>query len=116
MPLNLPITVHANKRCFMDAEGKPFFWLGDTAWPLFSLYTREEAETYLARRAEQGFNVIKGVLAWPLGTMYEQPTPQPNYKGELPWLDNNPATPNSAYFEHVEHLLTFAADHNLNLN
>ncbi|MEO8397339.1 MAG: DUF4038 domain-containing protein [Chloroflexota bacterium] len=116
MPLKLPITVQANKRCFTDAEGKPVFWLGDTAWPLFSLYTRDEAETYLARRAEQGFNVVKGVLAWPLGTMYEQAVPQPNYMGELPWLDNNPATPNGAYFEHVEHLLTFAADHDLNLN
>jgi len=110
------LTIHSEGRYLLDQHSQPFFWLGDTAWPFFSQYSREEAEHYLRRRAEQGFNVVKGVLAWPLGTMYEKPTPQPNYKGELPWLDNNPATPNPAYFEHVEYLVKVAASHNLILN
>lgn len=113
---NMKLTVSTNKRYFLDANNQPFFWLGDTAWPLFSQYSLEEAETYLRTRAEQGFNVVKGVLVWPLGTMYEQETPQPNYKGEFPWLDNNPMTANPAYFDHVEHLVNFAADYNLFLN
>src|SRR4051794_25377799 len=111
MPANpnfAPLAVSANGRYFVDAAGSPSFWLADTAWPLFSQYSLSEAEHYLARRAEQGFSVVQGVLAWPLGTGYEQPTPNRNYRGDLPWLDNNPATPNEAYFEHVEHLLTFA--------
>ena len=112
----LQARVSANGRYFVDGDGTPLFWLGDTAWPLFSLYSLSEAEQYLRTRAAQGFNVIKGVLAWPLGTMYEQPIPQRNYKGELPWTDNNPATPNPAYFEHVEHLLNVAAQHGLFLN
>ena len=80
----MSLGVSANGRYFTDGQGKPFFWMGDTAWPLFSLYSLSYAEHYLLRRAEQGFNVVKGVLVWPLGTTYEQPVPQPNYKGELP--------------------------------
>src|SRR5262245_36358654 len=110
------LRVSSNGHYFVDAQGQPFFWLGDTAWPFFSQYKREEAEKYLRRRAEQGFNVVKGVLTWPIGTMYEQPVPQPNYRGDLPWLDNNPAAPNPAYFDHVEHLLKVAAQNNLILN
>lgn len=110
------LSIHSSGRYLLDQNGQPFFWLGDTAWPFFSQYSLDEAEHYLRRRAEQGFNVVKGVLAWPLGTMYEQPTPQPNYRGDLPWLDNNPATPNPAYFDHVEHLLKVAAENHLFLN
>lgn len=110
------LSIHADGHYFLDKNGQPFFWLADTAWPLFSQYSLEEAERYLRRRAEQGFNVVKGVLAWPLGTFYEQEIPQPNYLGELPWLDNNPATPNAKYFDHVEHLLKVALEHDLILN
>ena len=110
------LSISENKRYFVDADGKPFFWLGDTAWPLFSQYSLDEAERYLRRRAEQGFNVVKGVLAWPLGTMYEEEIPQPNYNDERPWIDNNPLKPNKAYFDHVEHLVTFAAELDLFLN
>ncbi len=41
----------------------PFFWLGDTAWPLFQRCTVPEAGEYLRNRAEKGFNVIQAVLA-----------------------------------------------------
>ena len=30
-----PIKVSPNGRYFVDQKGAPFFWLGDTAWPLF---------------------------------------------------------------------------------
>ena len=35
-----PIRVSENGRHFVDAQGHPFFWLGDTAWPLFACYPR----------------------------------------------------------------------------
>ena len=43
----------------MGQDGKPFFWLGDTAWNLFQIPNREDAELYLATRAKQGFTVIQ---------------------------------------------------------
>ena len=52
------LQVSANHRYF-TAAGKPFFWLGDTGWLLFSKMTREEAEQYLETRRKQGFNVIQ---------------------------------------------------------
>jgi hypothetical protein len=104
-----PIKVSENGRYFVDAAGDPFFWLGDTAWPLFAQYTRDEAETYLDARAGQGFNVAQAVLAWGGGTGYEANAPGPNYLGDAPWLED-PAHPNDAYFQHVDHLARYAAE------
>lgn len=44
------------------SRDKPFFWLGDTAWMLFTNISYEEAYTYLKNRADKGFNVIQAVL------------------------------------------------------
>jgi hypothetical protein len=108
-----PIRVSSNGRYFVDADDKPFFWLGDTAWPLFTTYLPADAESYLADRARKGFTVIQCVLAWGGGTGFEASTPDPNPYGHLLWLDNNPATPNLACFEHVDHLAHFAAQHGI---
>jgi uncharacterized protein DUF4038/collagenase-like protein with putative collagen-binding domain len=54
-----PLKVSANGRYFMTADGKPFFWLGDTGWLLFSKLKREEAIKYLDDRKQKGFNVIQ---------------------------------------------------------
>ena len=43
------LAVSANKRFLVTADGKPFFWLGDTAWELFHRTTREEARPVLTR-------------------------------------------------------------------
>jgi hypothetical protein len=48
------LQVSQNRRFLQTADGKPFFWLGDTAWELFHRLTREEAEMYLKNRAEKG--------------------------------------------------------------
>jgi hypothetical protein len=103
-----PIRVSPDGRHFVDKAGTPFFWLGDTAWPLFAQYSKAEAEAYLANRAQKGFTVIQGVLAWGLGSGMEQKTPIANALGQKPWLDDDPARPNPAYFEHVDRLVAFA--------
>lgn len=53
-----PLSVSANHR-YLEAGGKPFFWLGDTAWLLLSRLNREETEHYLNTRKRQGFNVVQ---------------------------------------------------------
>jgi len=55
----LPLRVSANGRYFETTDGKPFFWLGDTGWLLFTRLTREETEQYLTDRQQKGFNVIQ---------------------------------------------------------
>ena len=49
-------------RYFVDNNGKPFFWLGDTAWLMFSKLTRQEILTYLNDRQAKGFNVLQVML------------------------------------------------------
>ncbi len=111
--VNGPIHVSTNGRYLVDASGAPFFWLGDTAWPLYAQYTRIDAENYLANRANRGFTVIQGVLSWGGGTGFEGRNPGPNAAGDLPWLNQNPATPNDVYFQHVDHIAHVAATHGL---
>ena len=57
-PLPL-LKISANKRYFQTADGKPFFWLGDTGWLLFTKCSREETIQYLETRKQQGFNVVQ---------------------------------------------------------
>ena len=47
-----PIGVSANGHYFVDRDGQPFFWLGDTAWPLLVEYPTATALRYLSNRAE----------------------------------------------------------------
>ena len=53
------LKISANKRFFQTADGKPFFWLGDTGWLLFVKCKREDAIKYLDDRKQKGFNVIQ---------------------------------------------------------
>ena len=56
------LKISANKRFFQTADGKPFFWLGDTGWLLFAKCKKEDAIKYLDDRKEKGFNVIQVML------------------------------------------------------
>jgi hypothetical protein len=56
------LKVSANKRFFQTADGKPFFWLGDTGWLLFVKCNREDAKLYLDTRKAQGYNVIQAMV------------------------------------------------------
>jgi hypothetical protein len=94
------LKVSENKRFLIRSDGTPFFYLGDTAWEMLHRLTREDAEFYLKRRAEQGFTVIQTVALAEfdgLGT--------PNAYGELPLHNNDPLKPSERYFEHVDWIL-----------
>ena len=53
------LLVSANGHFLETTDGKPFFWLGDTGWLLFTKLIREEAAAYLDDRAKKGFNVVQ---------------------------------------------------------
>ncbi len=48
------LRVSDNGRFLIREDGSPFFYLGDTAWELFHRLSREEADRYLADRADEG--------------------------------------------------------------
>ena len=99
------LQVSDNGRFLVTEDGKPFFWLADTAWELIHRCKREEVDFYLEKRKSQGFNVIQTVALAELDGLNT-----PNPYGETPLIDNNPATPNPAYFEHVDYVLDRAAE------
>src|SRR5260221_4886727 len=58
----LNLKVSSNGRYFVDQDGKPFFYLGDTAWFLFQRLDRKELDDYLKGRARKGFTVIQAYV------------------------------------------------------
>lgn len=102
------LKVSANKRYLVHQDNTPFFWLGDTAWELFHRLNREEAEQYLKRRAEQGFTVVQAVALAEFDGLKE-----PNPYGDTPLLNNDPTTPNEAYFKHVDFIIDKAAQYGI---
>ena len=102
------IEVHPGGRFLMTADGKPFFWLADTAWEMFHRLTRDEAQRFLANRAGKGFNVIQAVVLAEFDGL-RAPTPD----GLLPFEDADPARPNEAYFALIDDVVRMAGDYNL---
>ncbi len=86
-----------NHRYFVTAEGRPFFWLADTAWELFHRLSVDESSFYLENRAAKGFTVIQAVALAEFDGLTA-----PNAEGQLPLIENDPLRPNEAYFQHVD--------------
>ena len=83
------LQVSQNGRHLVDREGRPFFWLGDTAWLLFQMTVREDADLYLKTRASQGFTVIQAAVV--MGEERVGGTLRPNVYGDLAFVGGNPA-------------------------
>lgn len=102
-------TTSENQRYLLKA-GQPFFYLADTGWELFHRLDRDQASYYLKRRAEQGFTVIQAVVLAEFDGLHV-----PNAYGDLPLLNDNPATPNEKYFQHVDYIIDKAAELNMTI-
>ncbi|WP_247232058.1 glycoside hydrolase family 140 protein [Telluribacter sp. SYSU D00476] len=98
------LKVSDNKRYLVTQDGKPFFWLGDTAWELFHRLNREEADRYLKNRVDKGFTVIQAVALAELDGLHS-----PNPYGEVPLENDDPTKPREAYFQHVDYIVDKAA-------
>jgi len=104
------LKISDNRRFLVTETGRPFFWLGDTAWELFHRLDRAEAELYLKDRAACGFNVILAVALAELDGLTV-----PNRRGHLPLLDRDPARPDvkpgpaNDYWDFVDEVLDLAA-------
>ncbi|MBV9307321.1 MAG: glycoside hydrolase family 140 protein [Acidobacteriaceae bacterium] len=105
MPL---ITVHPSGHFLQTEDGRPFFWLGDTAWELIHRTTREECSYYLHTRSMQGFTVIQTVVLAEFNGITE-----PSAFGEKPFIDDDPKRPNEQYFNRVKEIVDEAASQGL---
>ena len=96
----MKLKVSINGRYFVDQDGKPFFYLGDTCWVLFQRLNRDEVDEYLKDRAEKGFTVIQAYVIRGLGKRH--PDGNISLLGEEPFVDRDPTRPNEAYFRNVD--------------
>jgi hypothetical protein len=99
-----PLRVNDGGHYLETSSGKPFFWLGDTAWELIHSTTSDECSYYLKTRSRQEFTVIQANI---LGEMdgLNKPTPE----GLRPFVDNDPSCPVAAYFDKVVRITDEAA-------
>ncbi|MHA6622399.1 glycoside hydrolase family 140 protein [Pseudonocardia sp. DLS-67] len=89
------LVVSADGRYLSHADGRPFLWVGDTAWGIFGRLTRPEITEYLTARAQQGFTVIQMVTVFPT---WDGVNADGVDIGEL-------GEPNPEYFELVDHAI-----------
>ncbi len=99
------LQVSENGRYLKTSVGRPFLYLGCTAWELFHRLDREEAAAYLANRKEKGFTVIQAVVL-----AENDGLRTPNAYGELPLIDFDPTKPNEKYFQHVDFIVNKAQE------
>lgn len=99
------LKVSDNHRFLVTADGKPFFYLADTAWELFHRLDRDDAELYLKDRAAKHFNVIQAVVLAEYGGLTV-----PDAEGHLPLIQNDPTKPNEDYFKDVDWIANRAAE------
>jgi len=102
-----PIKVSENRRYFIDQNNNPVFWLGTTQWQIFREYTLDEVRTTLEKVKSHGFIFVQAML------MGVGDGTQPNVYGQKPWINNDPLTPNEAYFKNVDSVIKIARDNNL---
>jgi hypothetical protein len=96
------LRVSANQRCLITEDGKPFFWLGDTAWRLSALGP-DEVDFYMKTRARQAFNVIQ------VHPGYQQA----GFLGNQPFQDGNTEQPNESFWKHIDEIVSKAGEYGL---
>ena len=97
------LRVHMSGRFLVTEDGEPFFWLGDTAWQLFSKLDSIDVLKYLWDRKNKQFTVIHAhVLDWDIR--------KPNANGDRAFVDNNIDTPNENYWQHADFIIHTAQE------
>ncbi len=111
------LKVSENQRFITNTSGDPFFWLGDTAWLLFSKLSREEANQYLDDRVEKGYNVVQVMVLHELGVK--------NFYGDVALKNADISLPLTTkgsdfeselaydYWDHVDYIIDLAEEKGL---
>ena len=112
-----PLRVAPDGQSFQQADGAPFFWLGDTAWLITQKLNRDEVKAYFANRQAKGFNVVQACVLQFLNDK--------SFNGSTALVGENiarlnvtpgadPADPAQYdYWDHVDHVVDTAAAHGM---
>src|SRR5437762_11613934 len=102
----MKLKVSANGRYFVDQNGKPFFYLGDTCWLLFQRLNHEELDEYLKDRAAKAFTVIQAYVL--RGLDKKHPDGNSSLLEAIPLIDRDPSRPNEEFFKNVDYVVNRA--------
>ena len=94
------LKISDNQRFLEHENGTPFFWQGDTGWLLPERLDRAEAEWYLQRCREEGYNVVQiqvidGVPAYNIYGQPSHPLPTETATGY-------------GYWDHLDYIINLA--------
>ena len=102
-PRRLPrLQVSENGRFLVTEQGRPFFWLGDTAWWLRRL-PPDDVDAYMDTRVRHAFNVIQVHHGYDVA----------DYAGNRPFVGDDTDKPNEAFWDYTDAIVTKARDHGL---
>ena len=113
------LIVSENGRYLQHANGKPFFWLGDTGWLILNRLDKDEVKLYFENRKEKGFNVVQCIFV--------QNYSHKNVYGDSAYANedisqpiqtpgNDPNDPEQYdYFDHVDYIVQVAAENGMYL-
>ncbi|MDP3683855.1 MAG: DUF4038 domain-containing protein, partial [Ignavibacteria bacterium] len=111
------LRVSDNGRYLQTANGKPFFWLGDTGWLIFQRLNRDEVKQYFENRKTKGFNVVQCIFV--------QSYTHQNFYGDYAFANDDLTqpiqtpgnNPNDAeeydYWDHVDYIVDVAAQNGI---
>lgn len=116
---NGALKVSDNGRYLQHANGKPFFWLADTAWLLFQKMDREEVKRYFRNRKSKGYNVVQCILfqGWSdLNAFGDTAFVEKNLTRFNTTPGSDPKKPEEYdYWDHVEYAADVAAENGIYL-
>ncbi len=107
-PLTFPLRVNTTAKTLIGTDNRPVLIAGDAAWSLMVQLNQSDVQQYLDDRRARGFNaILVNLIEHKFST---NSPPSANVYGQQPFtaclvapctINNNFATPNSAYFDNV---------------
>lgn len=99
----------SNDGHYLLRDGKPYFWLADTGWYLFTL-SPDDVDYYFQNRVKHQFNTIQMMV---INRPFHDPDYRPNFRGDIPFESTEPLKLNEKYFEHIDLIIEKAEQYNL---
>ena len=103
--IKFPIRISEQRHYLVDAEGRPFLIVGDSAWSLLTQIDGEDADLYLEDRQAKGFNTLLVNL---IEHKFSDRAPR-NFFGDPPFLEPGDfGSINNRYFDYAARVLESA--------
>ena len=101
------LKVSANQRFLQFENGKPFFWLGETAWLMPERLNREEVDHYLKTCSAAGYNMVQVQVLNGVPSFNTYGIPSHDKQGHL--LSDVPYS----YWDHLDYIVEVAAKNDI---